>query len=166
MITRRAQTQAALKKLVESPQPTGILAYAGGEPVGWCAIAPRDAYPRLDRSRVLARVDDHPVWSVTCFFVAQPLRASGVSVQLLRAAVAHAAKRGVKIIEGYPVEPRKDSMPDVFAWTGFASAFRRAGSREAARRAATRPIMRFVIRPPRSAGGLGPASPRKQLAKQ
>jgi hypothetical protein len=55
----------------------------------------------------------------------------------------HAAKCGAKVVEGYPVEPRKDPMPDVFAWTGMASAFRKVGFKEVARRASSRPIMRI-----------------------
>ena len=52
---------------------------------------------------------------------------------------------GGKIVEGYAVEPKKESMPDVFAYHGFASAYRRAGFVEVARRSATRPIMRAVF---------------------
>jgi len=36
-------------------------------------------------------------------------------------------------------------MPDVYAWTGLASAFVKAGFVECARRSETRPIMRFYI---------------------
>ncbi|NIN00486.1 MAG: hypothetical protein GTO24_21110 [candidate division Zixibacteria bacterium] len=50
-----------------------------------------------------------------------------------------------KPLEGYPVEPRKERMPAAFACTGLASAFRRAGFVEIARRSKTRPIMRFSI---------------------
>ena len=64
----------ALKKIVDSGGVPGILAYVDGEAVGWCAVAPREAYPALERSRVLKRVDDKPVWSVVCFFVAKPFR--------------------------------------------------------------------------------------------
>ena len=56
--------RAALRRIVRRGEEPGILAYAGEEPVGWCAIAPREDYPRLDRSRVLARFDDTPVWSI------------------------------------------------------------------------------------------------------
>jgi len=126
--------------------PPGIIAYAGGEPVGWCAAAPRDSYPVLDRSRVLKRIDDEPVWSVVCFFIAKHFRRRGLTVELLRAAVRHAARRGARIVEGYPVEPRKGAMPDAFAYTGLAAAFRRAGFTEAARRSETRPIMRIYTK--------------------
>ena len=94
---------------------------------------------------MLARVDNQPVWSVTCFFVAKPFRRAGVSVQLLTAVVDLAARFGAQIIERYPVEPRKNPMPDVFAWTGIASAFRQAGFREVVRRSSVRPVMRCEV---------------------
>jgi GNAT superfamily N-acetyltransferase len=137
------RNKAAFKKIVEASEIPGILAYADEQPVGWCAVAPREHYLLLERSRTLARVDDKPVWSVTCLFVSRPFRRTGVSVQLLRAAANHARSRGASIVEGYPVEPRTDSMPDAFAWTGLVSAFLKAGFREVARRSATRPIMRL-----------------------
>jgi hypothetical protein len=35
-----------------APAP-GVLAFRDGEPVGWCAVEPRDCYPRILRSQVL-----------------------------------------------------------------------------------------------------------------
>lgn len=137
--------KAAFQAVVESNEIPGILAYAGGKPVGWCAIAPREAYSGLERSRNLKRIDEQPVWSVTCFFIAKGFRRKGVTVALLKAAIEYARSRGATIIEGYPVEPKSDAMPDVFAWTGMASAFRQAGFVEVARRAETRPIMRYTF---------------------
>jgi len=137
-----APNKRALEKLVAAGDPPGLLAYDGRVPVGWCAIARRDDYPGLARSRVLKPVDEQPVWSVTCLFVARPYRRRGVSVRLLKAAVDYVRGRGGRIVEGYPVEPRQGVMPDAFAWTGLASAFRKAGYREVARRSKTRPIMR------------------------
>jgi GNAT superfamily N-acetyltransferase len=137
--------QSGLQADSRGSELPGVLAYAGGQPVGWCAVAPREQYPLLERSRTLARVDSKAVWSVTCLFVARPFRRAGVSVQLLRAAAVHARSRGAAIVEGYPVEPRTDAMPDAFAWTGLVSAFRKAGFREVARRSATRPIMRLEL---------------------
>lgn len=135
----------AMKGIVDSGEVPGIIAYVDGRPGGWCSIAPRDAFSRLDRSRVLKRVDDQPVWSVVCFFIAKPYRRQGLSVKLLAAAIAYAESRGAKIVEGYPVEPRKDEMPDVFAWTGLAAAFQQVGFQEVARRSETRPIMRYHL---------------------
>jgi GNAT superfamily N-acetyltransferase len=122
-----------------------VLAYAEGQPVGWCAIAPRERYPVLERSRILKRVDAVPVWSVVCFFVSKAFRGQRITTTLLRAAIDYAKQRGAGVIEGYPIEPKNPRMPDVFAWTGLASAFRQAGFVEVLRRSETRPIMRYVV---------------------
>jgi len=135
----------AFKKIVESGEVPGIIAYADGEPVGWCALAPRQNYPLLENSHVLARIDEEPVWSITCFFVAKPYRGKGVTGQLAKAAVDYARRQGARILEGYPVEPKKGRMPDPFVYTGLVSTFRVAGFEEALRRSETRPIMRFSI---------------------
>ncbi len=137
--------KAAQKSIVASGRVPGLLAYAGREPVGWVAVEPRQRYPRLARSRVLAPVDEQPVWSITCFFTRRDHRGQGVTVQLLKACVEHVRKRGGKIVEGYPTEPRSSKLPAAFAYTGLASAFREAGFQEVARRSATRPIFRYVI---------------------
>jgi hypothetical protein len=63
---------------------------------------------------------------------------------LLKAAVQYARGQGARIIEGYPVEPKKGRMPDAFAWIGLPSSFRKAGFVEVLRRSPTRPIMRYV----------------------
>lgn len=135
----------ALKKIVDAGEVPGIIAYANGQPVAWCSLAPRENYPVLERSRTLKRVDEEPVWSVVCFFVAKPFRRKGITVRLLRAAMEYAKKHGARIVEGYPVEPKKSRMPDAFAWTGMASAFRKAGFAEVLRRSETRPIMRYFV---------------------
>jgi GNAT superfamily N-acetyltransferase len=139
------RNRRAFCRLVAAGRPPGVLAYVAGQPVGWCAVEPREACPGLDRSRVAARVDAEPVWSVSCFFVARAFRGRGVSVALLEAAVAHAAAGGARIVEGYPVEPGAGRLADAFAWTGLASTFRRAGFREVARRSPTRPVMRRTL---------------------
>lgn len=137
-----AGNKRSFRKIVTSGRPTGVLAYIGKEPVGWCAVAPRDAYPALSRSRILAPVDDRPVWSVTCFYIPRPWRRTGLTAALLQAAVQYAGKQGAKIVEGYPQDPLSGNFPDTFAWTGFLSAFRKAGFKEVARRSAGRPVMR------------------------
>jgi GNAT superfamily N-acetyltransferase len=135
----------AMKRLVKSGAEPGLIAYLGTEPVGWCAVAPRADYRRLQSSRSLKPIDDEPVWSVSCLFIAKKYRGNGVSIELLKAAIDHVRKNGGCIVEGYPHEPAKGRMPDVFAWTGLASAFRKAGFTEAARPTTTRRIMRFQV---------------------
>jgi GNAT superfamily N-acetyltransferase len=139
------RNKRAMKAIVESGETPGILAYDKGKPVAWCSVAPRSSFPVLDRSRILKPVDDRPVWSVACLFVDKKHRRQGLSVKLLKAAIDFVGKRGGRIIEGYPVEPKKD-QPDAFVWTGLATAFIKAGFKEVERRSESRPIMRYEIR--------------------
>lgn len=137
------KNRRALKKIVEAGGAAGVLAYDGDRPVGWCSVAPRQDFVTLENSRILKPVDDQPVWSLPCFFVAKEYRRKGVTSALLQGAVEYARKRGAKIVEGYPQDPKSGKMVDVFAWTGFVSAFKKAGFEEVARRSKTRPIMRL-----------------------
>ena len=141
---RGFETRQMHKSIVDSGVVTGLLAYLHGEVVGWIAVEPREAYLKLAYSRALKAVDDQPVWSVTCFFVAKKFRRQGIMVELLKAAVEHVKKQGGKMVEGYPVDTQKD-MPAPFIYTGTASAFQQAGFKEVARRTPTRPIFRIVI---------------------
>ncbi|MEW6402892.1 MAG: GNAT family N-acetyltransferase [Chloroflexota bacterium] len=133
------------KSIIDSKVVTGLLAYADGYPVGWVAVEPRSAYIKLAHSRILTPVDDKPVWSVTCFYVAKDYRRKGVTVELLKAAVEHVKKQGGKIVEGYPTDTSQD-MPAPFIFTGTAAAFKRVGFKEVARNAPTRPIFRYYIK--------------------
>jgi len=142
---RGTGNKRAFKRLITVGKEPGILAYIDNQAVGWCAVAPREQYVALERSRILKPVDENPVWSVSCLFIKRPYRRQGVSAKLLRAAVDFAAKRGAKFVEGYPVEPTMEKMPDPFLWHGVPSAFQAAGFKEVARRSKTRPIMRFEI---------------------
>jgi GNAT superfamily N-acetyltransferase len=135
----------AFRRVVRKGPPPGILGYANGEAIAWCAVAPREAYVQLERSRVLKRIDAEPVWSVSCLFVTRMHRRRGVSVAMLRAAGDFAVRQGARIVEGYPVEPYSGKLPDAFAWTGTVAAFRAAGYEEAARGSPKRPIMRLIV---------------------
>jgi GNAT superfamily N-acetyltransferase len=132
------------KSIVESGTVPGLLAFRGDEPVGWIAVEPRSAYPKLAHSRVLKPVDDSDPWSVTCFYVAKKARRQGLTVDLLKAALEYVREQGGKIVEGYPVDAEKE-LPDVFIYHGTAAAFHKAGFVEVARRSETRPVMRFFI---------------------
>ncbi len=132
----------AMRELVRAGSEPGLVAYRGKTAIGWVSLGPRFDFPALARSRICKPIDERPAWSVTCLFVAKAQRRSGVSVALLEAAAAQAKKRGARLLEGYPQEPSKGEMADVFAWTGIASAFAAAGFVEVARPSPTRPIMR------------------------
>ena len=136
----------AMKALVDAGEIPGILAFQKNTAVGWCAIAPRQSYPALSRSRILRPIDNSPCWSVACLFIEKSYRKKGISTELLRAATEYAKSQGASLVEGYPVEPKSEKdIPPAFAWTGIPKAFVRAGFKEVARRSPTRPIMRLEL---------------------
>jgi GNAT superfamily N-acetyltransferase len=137
----------ALKRLVDAGEVPGVLAYEGRRAVAWCSIAPRHRYGPLNRSRVLKRLDEVPVWSLVCLFVAKDRRGSGVALELVKGAVAWAAKRGAKVIEAYPKEPKPDGedLPPVSSFMGVPSLFERIGFEEVARPAPGRVVMRLEV---------------------
>jgi GNAT superfamily N-acetyltransferase len=139
-----AANRRALRRSVTRGEVPGILAYAGDEPVGWAAVEPRENYARLAISRNLPAVDDAPVWSVPCFFVARGWRHRGVAGALLAAAAAHAAWAGAPALEGYPIDSNKP-MAGPWLYPGAFSTFVKAGFTEVARKARTRPVVRLGL---------------------
>jgi GNAT superfamily N-acetyltransferase len=137
----------AQKRIVDSGCMPGLLACVDDTPAGWVAVEPRENYPVLNNSRILKRLDELAVWSVTCFFVTKKYRNQGLTVALLKAVIEHVAKQGGEVVEGYPVDPPESGkMPPVFVYTGLASAFKQAGFIEVERRSEKRPIMRYYIK--------------------
>ena len=137
--------KSLMKKIVEDGKVPGLIAYVDGEPAGWCSLGPREDFPALERSRILARVDELPVWSVSCFFVSKKHRRKGIPVRLIDAAIEFARSKGALILEAYPFDYDKEKLPDPFVWTGICKTFKKAGFYEAARRSSKRPIMRYDI---------------------
>jgi len=137
----------AMKKLVSNGEQIGIIVYVDKKPVGWCAVAPREKYIKLENARVLKRIDDEPVWSITCFFLAKDFRHKGLSVKILKEVIDFCRKKKIKILEAYPILPYSNNMPAAFAWTGFLSSFERAGFKVAKRWSKARPIMRYYLFP-------------------
>jgi hypothetical protein len=58
----------AFRGVVYDGPPPALLAFDDDIAVGWCQLTPRDALPALDRTPRLRRVDDTPVWSISCFY--------------------------------------------------------------------------------------------------
>jgi GNAT superfamily N-acetyltransferase len=130
-----AGNRAALKQqVVEDPAVPGILGYRDGEPVGWCAGAPRAAYGRLAFSPASAGVpDEHGLWSVTCFVVRVGHRRQGTAARLLDGAVDLAARGGARVVEAYPVDLAVKKASSAELYHGALSLFLRAGFIEFAR---------------------------------
>src|SRR4051812_29307475 len=74
------KNREAFQEVVASGAEPGLLAYVDGQPAGWIAVAPREAYMRLreERVRIFKKVDDQPVWTITCFYVARAYRRRGL----------------------------------------------------------------------------------------
>ena len=121
-----------------APTTSGLVAYLDGEPVGWCAVEPRTAYPRLRPARVAWKArgedkDDASVWAVTCFATRAGFRRRGVTRALARATVDFARKRGARALEAYPMitEPGQEitwgethvGTRSIFADAGFSEVF-------------------------------------------
>lgn len=142
--TSPAERKVLLKDRFDGGMPApGVLAYRDSTPVGWCAVEPRQCYPRILRSQVLKAAGpdiaapsvagpDSPgnspgespgaadVWSVSCFVVSPGHRRSGVAAALLGAAVEHATAHGATVVEGYPVDAAKRpkaGAPDLYHGT-------------------------------------------------
>ncbi len=141
----------ALKALVDTGHPPGLLAYDGSEAVAWVSVGPRNEFVRLSTSRVLKPVDAAPVWSIVCLFVRQDHRRQGLTLQLVQGAVAWAASQGARIVEAYPLDVASERYPEAFAEMGFMSTFVEAGFSEVTRNSPSRPIMRYYVN---RAGGM------------
>lgn len=133
--------KAEFHRVVAKGPPPGLIAFDGKLAVGWCQLTPRDALPWLDRSWI--RIDDRPVWSISCFYVRKGYRRRGITVALIQAAekIAKAAKAAA--LEAYPLDR---SLSPSASSTGFVSTFKRAGFKVVAHRTPPRPMMRLELK--------------------
>jgi GNAT superfamily N-acetyltransferase len=142
------ENKQALCDLVERGVVPGLIGYLDGSPAGWISLGPRADYQKLRRSPIMKPVDDTPVWSVVCSYVARPYRGLGLQHRLLDAAISFARDSGVRVLEAYPVDKAERSQDD-FMFFGSRSLYERAGFREVVRRSPSRVVMRRNLRPRR-----------------
>ncbi|MBE2998947.1 GNAT family N-acetyltransferase [Nocardiopsis sp. HNM0947] len=109
----------------KDPAP-GVLAYDGGEPVGWAGVAPR-ADTSYARSRTIPHLDDLPVWSLWCIRVRPGHRKQGISHALIDGAAEFARSHGAPVLEAYPVDNGGAKVDATMAYVGFRENFERAG---------------------------------------
>jgi len=119
------------RQLVGQDPPPGVLAYDGGDPVGWAAVHPR-ADTGFARNRRIPHVDDLDVWSVWCLRVRPGHRGQGIAHHLLAGAVALARTYGAPAIEGYPVDNGGSRVDLTMAYVGTRKLFEDAGFTKAA----------------------------------
>ena len=144
------QNREGLRELATGDIPPGLVAYRDGEAVGWIGMGPRETYERLEASKVLARVDDKPVWSIVCFVVGAKSRGQGVARALLDGAISYARKRGAQTLEAYPVATSRGKVTATSAFHGTQSMFEKAGFqlvdiRQWNKSSPERPIMRLAL---------------------
>jgi GNAT superfamily N-acetyltransferase len=118
-VTDKSARKAAMKDLIASGRPVGLIGSINGATVAWCSIAPRTTYKGSLGGFVGGAGDDQAIWSLTCFFVKRELHGLGISAQLLNAAMDHAAANGATVIEAYPVDPTSPS----YRFCGFITLF-------------------------------------------
>jgi len=135
----------AMKAIVDSGKIPGLLAYLETEPVGWCSVAPREEFSSLERSPVLKRLDDQPVWSIVCFYVAKGFRGQGIAEALIGGALDHVRSRGGSMVEAYPTPPKEAPLAPVSSYMGLPAMFIRAGFMECARPSRSKRVMRCRV---------------------
>jgi GNAT superfamily N-acetyltransferase len=136
------KNRAAFRKVVKRGPPPGLIAFDGDKPVGWCQLTPRNDLPWLDRQRRLMRVDNLPVWSLSCFYIRIGYRRRGVTSALIAAAIKAARRAKAPALEAYPLDAGETPSS---SGTGYATTFLRAGFKIVARRVPARPIMRLEL---------------------
>jgi GNAT superfamily N-acetyltransferase len=134
-----------MKALVDENKPTGILGFYDGQPIAWCAFAPREDFLKLEKSRVHKRIDNQAIWSIPCVFIDKNFRRQGILAELLKGVVKYAKEEGIKIIEAYPTIPTTEKLPDSFLWIGLYKSFERAGFKIVDQTSKNRPMVRYYI---------------------
>lgn len=135
-----------LEGRVRSGRPSGVLAYRGADPVGWCAVGPRVDYDRLTspRARSYRSVDDRETWAITCFYIPREMRGQGIATALLDAAVGYVRREGVTAVDAHPVDLAEGAKPTSSLFPGTLDMFLQAGFTEIARHAG-RPQVRLDL---------------------
>ncbi|MGH3385739.1 MAG: GNAT family N-acetyltransferase [Nocardioidaceae bacterium] len=127
----------------------GVLAYDGGDPVGWCQVGPKESFARLASSKASAPQPDDPdpdhLWAITCLVVPARQRRRGVAHDLLEGAVAHATTHGATTVEAYPVDTdAKAAVTSAELYHGTLAMFLAAGFTELRRPLPTRAVVRLT----------------------
>jgi GNAT superfamily N-acetyltransferase len=129
---RARQLDQAAAGEPRAPTTSGLVAFLGQEPVGWCAVGPRADLTGMVRNQRVpwqGRDEDRTdaaVWVVSCLLTRPGYRRRGVARALVLAAVPFARERGARALEAYPItttevitEELHVGLPHLFAEAGF-----------------------------------------------
>lgn len=128
---------------------SGLVAFDGDLPVGWCAVGPRSELVGLTRVFTVpwkGREEDRQdasVFAVTCVYVRKGHRREGIASALVAATVAHARESGARAVEGYPIT-RTDVITEELH-VGTVPMFEAAGYRQVAAPTPRRVVMRIDL---------------------
>ncbi|MGJ3264274.1 MAG: N-acetyltransferase family protein [Salinarimonas sp.] len=142
----RDERRALLEAACRAGEPLGVLALEGERALGWCAVAPRPAYPTIARSRVArpdaATPEGSATWFISCFYVRVGHRRRGLTRTLVAGAVRYAATHGARCVEACPSLAQG---PGADRFVGAVGTFEACGFVEVARRSPGRPLMRLDL---------------------
>jgi len=146
------QRTEMLRDEIDAGPPPGLIAYVDDEAAGWIRIGPRTSQARIARTRMITTASDEPfddesVWAVSCFVVRREHRGSGLTLELLRAAVDHAAAAGARVVEGYPVDTRGEKKRTNDLFHGTLETFLAAGFTTRAEMKPGRTLVARVVTP-------------------
>jgi GNAT superfamily N-acetyltransferase len=144
-VERTAAANRALRdELFARGVHDGYLAYAAGEPVGWCQVAPREALPKIARETAELGPADAHTWAIGCFEVRPAQRTRGVARALLAAVLADLPARGARRVLAFPKRGAESRGEPGELWNGPESLFRAAGF-AVLRDDAVRPVLALTL---------------------
>jgi GNAT superfamily N-acetyltransferase len=139
-----------MRDRVAAGPPPGLLAFDGGQAVGWMQVGPRADVPEWNGGRRASApleegdAADPGVWAVTCFFSHKAARGRGMSHSLVEAGIVFARDAGARALEACPIRQSQDTSR-MGLFVGSARVFERAGFRVVAERRPGRPLMRLDL---------------------
>ncbi len=95
------ENRAAVTACIEAGSARGVLAYQGGDVVGWCNAGPWSQFPML---RDTPEPESDRLGVIFCFVVAPELRGRGVASGLLAAACDMLRTQGLQAARAKPVK--------------------------------------------------------------
>ena len=125
--SRSAGRKEAMRAIVQSEEPPGLLAYLDGEPVGWVSLDRRERLEHFEYSRKVKALDrPEGLWSIVCFVIDKEHRKQGLMGRLLKGALDYVRERGALVVEAYPIAARGE-LKSYQGFEGIASVFERVG---------------------------------------
>src|SRR4030042_1999813 len=98
----KEENREGARQLILAGGMHGYLAYADGQPVGWCNANDKSSYRRLLDEKELWDADSDKVGAIVCFIIAPDQRRKGIARQLLQGVCSGFESQGYDYVEAYP----------------------------------------------------------------